>query len=89
MVMTPYLRLAGETGVTAFHIRAEAIEVRFVDGYIYTYSYAVPGRVHVEAMKLLAREGRGLSTYISRNVREKYAARRQAGRVTRKQQPPP
>jgi class 3 adenylate cyclase len=73
--MTPYRRLAGDSGVTAYHCAPEAITVRFVDGRSYTYTWAVTGRAEVEQMKQLAGEGRGLSTYISQHVRDNYATR--------------
>lgn len=87
MAMQPYLRLAGDSGVVAYDIKPRSIDVEFVDGMVYTYSWTSTGRERVERMKLLARAGRGLSTYISQHVREAYASRRQAGKVTRKQQP--
>ncbi|UUZ51746.1 hypothetical protein LP420_20620 [Massilia sp. B-10] len=76
--MRRYLRLAGESGVVAYAIAPDAIDVQFVDGQVYTYSYASTGRERVEAMKRLAQTGRGLSTYISQHVGSDYAARRQA-----------
>jgi hypothetical protein len=75
MRMTPYLRLSGDSGVLAYRIEAQAIRVKFADGKIYIYTYASTGRVHVERMKLLAQAGRGLSTYISKYVRDAYAER--------------
>jgi hypothetical protein len=89
MAMQRYRRLAGESGVIAYAIAPDAIDVQFVDGQIYTYSYDSTGRQRVEAMKLLAQAGQGLSTYISQHVGSDYAACRQAGKVTRKQQPRP
>ncbi|MES2319925.1 MAG: hypothetical protein V4631_20790 [Pseudomonadota bacterium] len=71
--MTVYRRLGGESGVLAYRIAATAISVKFVDGKIYTYTYASAGRAKVEQMKLLARAGQGLSTYINKYVRDDYA----------------
>jgi hypothetical protein len=76
MAMQPYQRLAGDTGVTAFLIHPRSIEIEFVDGSIYTYTYASAGKTHVDNMKLLAEAGQGLSTYISQFVRDNYSARR-------------
>ncbi|MEJ7806966.1 MAG: hypothetical protein WKG03_13720 [Telluria sp.] len=70
--MKKYRRLAGDSGVLAYALGAEAIRVKFMDGKVYTYSYASCGRAHVEQMTLLAEAGRGLSTYISKYVRERY-----------------
>ena len=63
------------SGVVAYASRRDGITVEFVDGRIYLYTYAVPGRRHVERMKSLAAEGSGLSSYISRHVGKRFAAR--------------
>jgi hypothetical protein len=70
----PYQNLSGDSGVTAYAIDADAIHVKFADE-TYTYNYARPGRTEVEHMKTLARTGRGLSTYISRHVKTRYATK--------------
>jgi len=63
------------SGVVAYAARRDAIAVEFVDGRVYLYNYAVPGRQHVERMKSLAAEGSGLSNYISRHIGKRFAAR--------------
>lgn len=72
--MTPYLRLAGESGVVAYRSGAEAISVRFFDGKVYTYTYASAGAQHIEQMKRLAQAGKGLCGYISKHVHDNYAS---------------
>ncbi|CAN7406605.1 hypothetical protein LJR289_002494 [Pseudoduganella sp. LjRoot289] len=74
--MERYRDLSGTSGVTAYTIKPDAIDIRFVDGAVYTYTYASTGRQRVERMKRLARSGAGLSTYISREVRDAYAMKR-------------
>lgn len=71
----PYPDLSGHSGVSGYVAHPDAIAVEFVDGRIYLYSYKVPGRRHVERMKSLARDGAGLSSYISRHVGKRFAAR--------------
>jgi hypothetical protein len=78
--MQRYQRLSGDSGVLAFTVRVDAIDVKFVDGNVYTYSYASTGRERVEQMKLLARAGKGLATYISQHVRADYASVTKGGR---------
>jgi len=78
--MQRYQRLSGDSGVLAFALRPDAIDVKFVDGKVYTYTYASTGRERVEQMKLLARAGQGLATYISQHVRADYAGVRMATR---------
>ncbi len=72
--MQPYRHQGGKkAGVSHFCIKADSIVLRFEDGSTYLYDYDRPGREQVEAMKKLARAGQGLTTYLNRNVRERYA----------------
>ena len=71
--MTPYGNFRGNSGVVAFEIRRDAIVVEFRHGGKYLYDYDTTGREHVEEMKVLAREGRGLATYVNRHARNLYA----------------
>jgi hypothetical protein len=75
--MHRYRNLEGHSGVLLYEIRPDAITVRFSGGGEYDYTYASTGRARVETMKTLAQAGRGLSTFISRYVRDDYAAKRE------------
>ena len=66
-----YRNIKGDSGVTAYEAGADSIKVVF-NNTVYLYTYNNPGKKHVEKMKELAKDGRGLSTYISRNVKDKY-----------------
>ncbi|MGD9651875.1 MAG: hypothetical protein AB7I96_02265 [Candidatus Dadabacteria bacterium] len=68
--MKRYKNLSGNSGVTAYETGPDYIKVRYREGGVYL---AVTGRYNVERMKTLAEEGMGLSTFISRYVRERYA----------------
>ena len=70
--MMPYRNIAGNSGVMAYEIGTDHISVQFIDGKIYVYSYASAGKKNVERMKRLALRGHGLSTFISKTVRDKY-----------------
>ena len=61
-----------ETGVVAYGIGKDSITVLFKEGWYYLYDKDRPGAHHVKTMKELARQGHGLSTYISQHVRENY-----------------
>ncbi len=74
--MEPYLGRTRRGGVIAFHILPEAIDVEFDSGWIYRFSYVKPGAARVEHMKVLARDGRGLATFINKYVRNRFEARR-------------
>lgn len=72
--MQRYLNRSGESGILAYEIGDDSIVIRFETG-TYLYNYDKPGEGHVEQMKRLAKEGRGLATYVSRHVRENFAAK--------------
>jgi hypothetical protein len=71
--MERYKNLKGNSGIMSYDIGRASIIVTFQGGHTYLYNYAVTGKVHIEKMKKLAREGIGLSTYISRHVKDRYA----------------
>lgn len=71
--MERYLNLSGNSGVVAFEIQPGSIVVEFSEGGIYLYDEGRPGATDVAAMQSLARDGRGLSTFISQVVRENYS----------------
>jgi hypothetical protein len=68
-----YRNLSGESGVVAYENHARSIVVQFQDGTKYEYTERSAGAETVELMKQLAAHGRGLSTFISRVVRDSYA----------------
>ncbi|MFL6699257.1 MAG: hypothetical protein ACJ8GJ_18995 [Vitreoscilla sp.] len=70
--MPRYRNLNGHSGVRAYRIAPDAIDLTFVNGDSYRYSYIRPGRSEVERMKALAQTGQGLSTFVSQHVRDNY-----------------
>ena len=73
--MPAYGNATGNSGIVAYEIRRDAIIVEFFHGGKYLYDYDTTGREHVEEMKVLALEGRGLATYINKHVRNLFAAK--------------
>ncbi|WP_424492957.1 hypothetical protein [Salinimicrobium sp. GXAS 041] len=71
--MQKYRNYSGNSGVSGFEFQEEAILVEFNQQDIYKYTFSSAGEKHVLEMKRLAIAGKGLSTYISRNVKKKYA----------------
>jgi hypothetical protein len=67
-----YQNKSGNSGVVAYETGKTFIRVQFVEGERYTYSYKSAGKEHVEHMKVLAQEGKGLSGYISQHVKDAY-----------------
>lgn len=70
--MEQYKDLTGNSGVTAYEISDNGISVEFNHDAIYRYTYTSAGKRSIEKMKRLAAEGKGLSTYISQMVKEKF-----------------
>lgn len=73
--MEEYKNLGGNSGIKAYAIGKDYIEVQFSDNSIYRYSYGRAGAIHVEEMKKLAVSGRGLNSYIMKYVRLNYDPR--------------
>ncbi len=59
--------------------------MQFQDGEAYLYDETHPGSKHLSNLRERAYAGRGLSTYISRHVREDYAGKFTAEEVLRLQ----
>ncbi|HEX6163513.1 MAG TPA: hypothetical protein VFZ31_09115 [Vicinamibacterales bacterium] len=76
--MTPYRGRShgSRIGVLAYEIQPDAIDVEFTSGWIYHFSYQKPGALRVERMKELAESGHGLSTFISKHVKNRFESRR-------------
>lgn len=71
--MQKYKNVGGDSGVEAFEIGVDFIEVKFAKTIkTYKYSYESAGKEAVEHMKKLALRGEGLNEYINRYVRDKY-----------------
>jgi hypothetical protein len=67
--METYLNRNGNSGVEAYKIGNNCIEVKFKGtAKIYKYSYLRAGQLHVENMKALALRGSGLNGYIKTYV---------------------
>lgn len=73
--MQQYQNRSGNSGVVAFDTGPDFIQVQFVGGETYLYTYASTGADVVERMKTLAQQGLGLSTFISQTVKTAYATK--------------
>lgn len=76
--MTPWARYGnrhGGSGVHAWRIDGDLLSVEFVDGAVYDYRRREVGARHFDAACAAARAGRGLSSCVSRHLRDRYAAR--------------
>ncbi len=75
-IMERYLNLGGDSGVVAYQIGHDSIEVQFSDGKIYLYTVQSTGPSNIETMQRLAVAGQGLNSFISRVVKKGYASKR-------------
>lgn len=71
--MEGYKNLGRNSGVSSYEIGDDYIIVEFSDGARYLYNYNRTGSSNIETMKSLAISGRGLNSFISRNVRKRFA----------------
>lgn len=71
--MEIYKDIDNDSNVTHYTIGNTYITIWF-RGTVrsYTYSYSKAGKFHVEKMKVLAKNGDGLNSYIMRNVKNLY-----------------
>jgi hypothetical protein len=75
MGMQPYANRSGDSGVVAYEMGRDRIDVQFTNGATYRYDARRPGAEAVAEMQRLARAGRGLSGYIARVVQGNFARR--------------
>ena len=71
--MQRYGNPSRESGVVAYDIDAGRIVVQFRNGDRYLYTEDSAGAANIATMQALARAGRGLSTFISQHVHDRYA----------------
>lgn len=71
--MIAYKNRRGDSGVAAYNIGADFIDVKFIStAKIYKYSYRSAGSHNIEEMKKLATDGCGLNSFIMKNVKDLY-----------------
>lgn len=75
MSMQPYGQPGRSQGVVGYEIGETFIRLEFGDGSIYRYDADNPGASDIEQMKALAARGEGLTTYVNKHVRKRYAKR--------------
>lgn len=71
--MDDYRNISGNSTVRRYSQDERSITIQFQNGEVYEYTYASAGKRHVETMKLLAKAGWGLGTYIDQVTRYGYA----------------
>ncbi|RLK38734.1 hypothetical protein C7417_2256 [Cupriavidus plantarum] len=73
--MKTYRNLSGTSNIKCYDITDDGIIVVFKSGSEphYLYNHLSAGKPIVDQMKKLAAQGRGLCTYISTTVKDRYA----------------
>jgi hypothetical protein len=70
--MQRYKNSNHDTGVIAYETGKDSISIKFRDESVYLYTNKSAGPAAISEMKILAKKGAGLTTYINRHVREHY-----------------
>jgi len=78
MKMQRYADHSGRSGIIAFELGEDYLDVRFTSGDVYRYTSRRPGAQDLAHMKELALRGEGLSTFISRHIGVRYDSKRVA-----------
>ncbi|NDV01542.1 hypothetical protein [Pseudoroseicyclus tamaricis] len=73
--MRTYADSAGTSGIEAYAVGPDHIDIAFRSGGTYRYSLDSVGEERLATMIELAEAGSGLNTYINQHVREDYEAR--------------
>ncbi len=71
--MKRYKNKSGNSGIAAYQLLDDGIIIQFNDQSQYLYNHASCEKKTIQAMKKLAAEGIGLTTYTNQHVREKFA----------------
>ena len=64
-----------DTGVVAYETASGSITVKFREKGYYKYTIKSAGATAIRKMKALAKQGRGLSTFISQYVHNRYESK--------------
>ena len=75
MDMERYKNRSNESGVVAYEIGRGSIIVKFIGGETYLYTDKSAGADSIAQMQQLAKDGVGLSTFISQRVHDRYATK--------------
>ena len=71
-LMTLYKNLGGKSTVVRYHIAKDAMTIRFADCSVYIYTNQSTDLDTISKMKTLALAGKGLGTYITATVKDRY-----------------
>jgi hypothetical protein len=78
MKMQRYADHSRHSGIAAFELGEDYLDVRFTSGEVLHYTTRRPGARDVQHMKELALRGEGLAAYINRHIGVRYESKRTA-----------
>lgn len=67
-----YKNLSGDSKVARYEIRQDAVTIRFTDHTVYRYTNQSADPENISKMKTLALAGKGLGTFISANLKDRF-----------------
>lgn len=70
--MTRYKNLSKDSKVARYHLAKDAVTVVFADHSVYIYTNQTAGPETISKMKSLALAGKGLGTFISSNLKDRF-----------------
>lgn len=71
--MLRYKNLSKDSKVVRYHSAKDAITVRFADCSVYLYTNQSADPENISKMKTLALAGKGLGTFIEKNVKDRFS----------------
>jgi len=80
--MFRYRNLNNNSGVAAYDTGVDWFLIKFNDSSLYLYTTKSTTKEHINYMRILAREGKGLNSYVNRIVGNQYAGRNYKGNLT-------
>ena len=72
-MMARYKNLSGNSKVAQYEIAKDSMRVKFADSSVYIYTNQSADPRNISKMKTLAVAGKGLSTFIDANVKDRFS----------------
>jgi len=71
--MTLYKNVSGDSKVVRYHLAKDAVTIRFADRSVYIYTNQSTDPATIKKMKTLALAGKGLGTFITSTVKDRFS----------------
>ena len=72
-MMVLYKNLSGDSKVVRYQIAKDSMTIRFADCSVYRYTNQSADPATIGKMKTLALAGKGLGTFISENLKDRFS----------------